>query len=162
MTYFNTCTSLAELKKTMWTLAKQHHPDCGGDTVTMQAINAEYTEAVKAFSVYGRIPKTERRPYAEARRSGAAQVIQAALLAVRGLPGITIEIVGLWVWIGGETYPHREVLKTAGYKWHGSKKLWFFAGVKASGRNRPMHELRRKYGCEIVESRPELAESEHA
>lgn len=40
--YFVNCKTLDELKKVYKHLAQKHHPDVGGDTATMQAINAEY------------------------------------------------------------------------------------------------------------------------
>lgn len=42
MTYFSNITSLAALKKQYRTLAIANHPDKGGDTRIMQAINAEF------------------------------------------------------------------------------------------------------------------------
>ena len=42
MKYFKNITSLAELKKQYRALAIANHPDKGGDTETMQAINAEF------------------------------------------------------------------------------------------------------------------------
>src|SRR3712207_5728063 len=41
--------SLAELKKLYHQLARQHHPDLGGDTEIMQQINAEYRVREKIF-----------------------------------------------------------------------------------------------------------------
>lgn len=40
--YFESCKTLDELKKEFRRLALLHHPDVGGDTATMQAINAEF------------------------------------------------------------------------------------------------------------------------
>ena len=40
--YFTQCKTLDELKAEYRRLAMKHHPDMGGDTATMQAINAEY------------------------------------------------------------------------------------------------------------------------
>ena len=40
--YFVSCKTLDELKKEFRRLAMKHHPDVGGDTATMQAINAEF------------------------------------------------------------------------------------------------------------------------
>ena len=42
-TYFINCKNLDELKKAYKAAAMQNHPDKGGDTATMQAINAEYS-----------------------------------------------------------------------------------------------------------------------
>ena len=42
MKYFANCRTLDELKKEYRRLAMKHHPDHGGDTATMQAINNEY------------------------------------------------------------------------------------------------------------------------
>jgi len=44
MKYFMNCKTLDELKKEYRRLASIHHPNVGGDTATMQAINAEYDE----------------------------------------------------------------------------------------------------------------------
>lgn len=41
-TYFMNCKNLDELKKAYKAAAMKYHPDMGGDTATMQAINAEY------------------------------------------------------------------------------------------------------------------------
>lgn len=40
--YFKNVTSLEDLKKQFRVLVKKNHPDVGGDTATMQEINAEY------------------------------------------------------------------------------------------------------------------------
>ena len=50
MKYFTNCTTLDELKKEFRRLCMKHHPDRGGDTATMAAINAEY-EALFADQV---------------------------------------------------------------------------------------------------------------
>jgi DnaJ-class molecular chaperone len=42
MIYFKDCTTIEEVKAHYKKLAKQYHPDMGGDTATMQAINREY------------------------------------------------------------------------------------------------------------------------
>lgn len=42
MKYFKDCLTLDEVKAMYKKLAKEHHPDHGGSTETMQQINAEY------------------------------------------------------------------------------------------------------------------------
>ena len=43
--YFYNYKTLEEVKATYKQLAKQDHPDLGGDTATMQTINTEYAYA---------------------------------------------------------------------------------------------------------------------
>ena len=45
--FFKDCTSLDEVKKLYKELALKHHPDRGGETATMQQINAEYESILK-------------------------------------------------------------------------------------------------------------------
>lgn len=45
--YFSHCQTTTEVKKLYRELALVHHPDRGGDTVTMQVINKQYQEALK-------------------------------------------------------------------------------------------------------------------
>lgn len=47
--YFVSCKTLEELKKEFRRLALLHHPDVGGDTATMQTINAEFD---RVFPLY--------------------------------------------------------------------------------------------------------------
>lgn len=47
--YFESCKTLDELKKEFRRLAMKHHPDVGGDTATMQTINAEFD---RVFPLY--------------------------------------------------------------------------------------------------------------
>ncbi len=42
MKWFEGIDNLKDLRKMRKQLAKKYHPDCGGDTKTMQSINAEY------------------------------------------------------------------------------------------------------------------------
>ena len=45
MKYFTGCNTIDEVKAAYKKLAKENHPDVGGDTVTMQSINTEYAYA---------------------------------------------------------------------------------------------------------------------
>lgn len=49
MIYFKGISTLEELKKQWRVLAMQHHPDVGGNTETMQAINNEYDVLFPVF-----------------------------------------------------------------------------------------------------------------
>jgi curved DNA-binding protein CbpA len=67
--------------------------------------------------------------------------------------GLDIEICGAWVWLHGDTKPHKEILKEAGFRWAPKKMLWYFrpADYKSKGRGKfSMDEIRNTHGSEKV------------
>jgi hypothetical protein len=150
--YFDNFSTPDEIRARYRQLAQLHHPDHGGSTATMQAINAEYALAIAQARRANKPGKTETE-YAS-----MAQVdehIRAAIEAIITYPGLDIEICGLWVWVGGNTKTYKDQLKTAGYKWAPKKIKWYFAGVPAGGRGQfDMDDIRERYGSEHVTSKP--------
>jgi len=77
--------------------------------------------------------------------------LNAALNAVIGL-GLTIEICGSWIWVSGDTKPHREVLKSAGYRFAPKKVMWSFCGgERTTSRGKfSMDDIRSRHGSTTV------------
>jgi len=147
MKYFKDCTTIEEVKHLYKQLAKQHHPDFGGDTATMQQINTEYAFAC-ARVLKGENLSTEETDEKIRLSEEYRQVIEQII----HLPNIIIEIVGHWIWVTGSTYPVRTQLKSAGLQFAPKKKCWYYRGeeFKAKGREMPLDDIRRKYGSETV------------
>lgn len=150
MKYFVNCKNLDELKKVYKHLAQKHHPDVGGDTRTMQEINAEYEarfEVLKRSQNEQAAEDTTGTARATTESAGDFIAIIDHLLKMDGL---TIELCGRWLWIGGDTKKHKEALKAAGCRWSSSKKLWswHFAedGDKWHRGSKSMSQIRNKYG----------------
>ena len=59
MKYFKNIRTLDDLKKEFRRLAMLHHPDRGGDTATMQAINAEFEMLFPALKLAAKQPGAE-------------------------------------------------------------------------------------------------------
>lgn len=88
-----------------------HHPDLGGDILTMQEINKEYAFAsAKAIKNDGKLSEEETEN--EIRFS---EEYIHAIEKIIHLEGITIELVGYWIWVTGNIYPLKSELKAAGY-----------------------------------------------
>lgn len=156
-TYFPNYAEAAEIKTIYRQLAQQHHPDHGGSTATMQAINAEYALAMAQATRREKPGKTEAE-YSDL--AAVHEAIRAAIERIITLPGIDIEICGLWVWVAGQTRAVKDQLKAAGYPWAPKKERWYYPGVPANGRGRSdMDEIRDRYGSEHVASRPYAAVS---
>ena len=100
MRYLNeNIKTLEELKKAYHRLCLKLHPDVGGSDEEMKILNAEY-ETPQEF-----------------------QWLIAELLK---LDGIEIEIIGCFVWITGDTKPHKEELKALSFRWSSNKSAWYF------------------------------------
>lgn len=132
-----------ELARAAWLAAcKKYHPDVNpaGEQM-MKLVNAAY-DVLKDFA--GETEGQDRDPsYSEA--------INAALNAIIDLPGLEIEICGAWVWVSGETFPHKDTLKASGFRWASKKKMWHFRPEEwksASRGKMSMDEIRGKFGSE--------------
>lgn len=150
MKYFKECKTIDEVKALYKKLAKENHPDLGGDTVIMQAINNEY-----AFAC-ARLAKSAGLNDAEADEEiKLSELYRAAIEKIIHLPGIVIEIVGHWIWVTGNTRPVKEELKAAHLFFASKKCAWYFRAeeYKTRGSNKSLEEIRRKYGSEKVNSR---------
>ncbi|MBS1975509.1 MAG: J domain-containing protein [Bacteroidetes bacterium] len=152
MIYFNGCTTIVELKVAYKKLAKQNHPDLGGDTATMQAINKEYAFACAHISKNSDF--SDEHADSEIRLS---ELYREAIEKIIHLPAINIEVVGHWIWVTGNTYAARKELKEAGFYFAAKKLAWYFRSdaFKTRGGKKTLDEIRRKYGAETVNKRRE-------
>lgn len=152
MRWFMDCSSLDEVKTIYKKLAKVHHPDLGGDTLTMQEINKEYAFA-SAKVIRGEGLSEEETEH----QILSSEAYRRALEAIVHLDGITIEVVGWWIWVTGNTRPLRTELKAAGYFFASRKLAWYFrtADYKVSrGGKKSLDEIRAKYGSEVIGGKP--------
>ncbi|MBS0350596.1 MAG: hypothetical protein JSR33_05305 [Proteobacteria bacterium] len=88
----------------------------------------------------------------EEEASPYAEMLNQALNAIMGLP-LKIEICGAWVWLSGDTRPHKELLKQHGFRWAPKKERWFYRPEEYRSSNRgewSMEKIRTKYGSRPV------------
>ncbi|TXJ28084.1 MAG: J domain-containing protein [Chitinophagaceae bacterium] len=150
MTFFNSCNTIEEVKQLYKQLAKQHHPDRGGNTATMQAINTEYAFACAKLAQKAGLNTEEAEReimLSEEYRQVIEQIIQ--------LPEILIELVGNWIWVTGNTKPVKEQLSNAGFHFAGQKKAWYYRHemFKTRGRSHSLNAIRAKYGSDTIHTK---------
>lgn len=158
MKWFNDPQTLEELKKQYKALAMEYHPDRGGNTSDMKAINAEYDELFAALrfthekadgTIY-----TQPKDFAE-----TPDEFKHIIDTLIHLESVTIEIIGSWVWITGNTFKYRNMLKDMKFRYSKSKTAWYFHGndyKKMSRQTFTLNEIRNLYGSEVVTSEPHL------
>lgn len=147
MQFFSTCKNLDEVKQLYRELAKQFHPDRGGDLVTMQKINAEYSLAIAKISKGQNLSSEETE-----NEILQAEKYREALEKIIHLEKINIEVVGRWIWVTGDTYPVKTTIKEAGFLFASKKVAWYFRTDenKCSGGKKTLDEIRAKYGSQTV------------
>lgn len=150
MTFFTGLTTVEKIKGAYRDLARKHHPDLGGDLETMKALNAAYHAALASCNGQ----EDDGRTYRYTAKTEQAIMDQIAELLK--IPNLDISLIGLWVWVTGDTKPVKEDLKALGCRWHSGRKCWFWkpAGLGRS-RSNPgsLNEIADKYGCERFYSR---------
>lgn len=149
MTYFKNIKTLEELRKEYKRLVKENHPDNGGDLETIKIINVEYEKAMENLK---NADETENAWKYDVAKD---ELFRDTLNKVINLENVKIEIIGCWIWISGNTYEVKDILKAAGFKWCANKKAWsWHAGeryYKKSKRKLTLDEIRNLYGSEEVE-----------
>lgn len=147
--YFKNCTTLEELKKEYHKLVMEHHPDRGGDLATMQAINAEYDEM---FPKLKNVHKTKDGKVYEKENAEAPNEFKDLIEKLMKMDGVTIEVIGCFIWVSGNTKPYKDQFKELGFKWHSKKVCWYKAPAdyrKKSKAQYSMDEVRDMYGVQF-------------
>lgn len=154
MNYFQTAATTQELKDMYRQLCKTHHPDKGGTVAGMQEINTQYEAAVERILSGKQDEYTESSFYRTRQEETEVEArVREAIEKIAHIDGLDIEIIGAWVWVGGDTRSHKDTLKASGYFWMHKKSLWAFVGKASKSRgNTSLDDMRQKYGSEKVKS----------
>ena len=151
--FFNYCTTPQEIKNEYRKLAKANHPDLGGDTATMQKINAEYLKALENLNGYN-YTGSDNEPHTYKYNAQHEQSIMdkvQEILKVAKSEWI-IEIIGLWVWVSNTERADKDLLNKngCGLKWHSKRLCWYWKpyASKTHYSDKDMDELRDFYGSQ--------------
>lgn len=149
MNYFQGLTTVAEIKTQYKKLAFQYHPDLGGDVEVMKTINNQYEDALKSCNgqtTKGSDGKDHVYKWDEETERKLTNIIDKLLKL--SMESVEIDLIGIWVWITGNTKPHREQLKGMGCKWHATRGCWYYKPYESRhwGSNASLEDLAKQYG----------------
>ena len=154
--YFKDCNTKEECKKLYKKLAFMYHPDRGGDTETMKAINAEF-DYVMENNIFKSSKKDTKKDTKKDYDFSSSQFKDIISALVR-LDGLEIEITGCFIWVTGNTYPQKDIIKSLGFRYSRNKKAWYiapeeyFAQKRSYKKSYSMNDIRNKYGSTRFES----------
>ena len=150
--FFTNCVTPQEVKNEYRKLAKANHPDLGGDTATMQKINAEYLIALERLNGYTYQDKGETYTYKYERQREQSIMDKVNEILKVAKPTWTIEIIGLWVWVSNTERADKDLLNKngCGLMWHSKRLCWYWKPYVGKTRfsGRDMDDLREFYGSE--------------
>ncbi len=141
--------TLADIKQTYRKLASANHPDKGGNTETMQLINTAFAELCKYFETNQTLDINQEQE--------TAQNFDFSFLDIlKTMHGVIIEVCGYWVWLSGNTYPHKETISNLGFKFSGAKKSWYWSPTISITNykrgSKSMKQIRKDYGSQIIQT----------
>lgn len=132
-----------DLKKQYREWCKKLHPDHGGNEADFKAMVKEYED----IKIHG------FRVQAQAEDIQLSEVVREALRKVVTLEDIEIELVGTWIWLSGNTYAHKGIIKDAGFKWGAKRKRWYFSEEKARGKFKgDFEQLKKHHGSQVIQN----------
>jgi hypothetical protein len=141
---------LDSLKKQYFKLAKKYHPDAGGTTIQFQQLQSEYEQLLQKV-LRGSNLNTEQKENEIVIDKAIRDIIDAII----NIDGLDIEVVGKWLWVGGDTYPVRTTLKQSGLEFikKAGVPYWVYKGSESKGRGKmSIEEIRAKYGSQKMEA----------
>jgi len=140
MKYFNNPKTLEELKKQYRELAFKHHPDKGGNTEIMKIINYEYDELFKILKDVHENKDGETYT-AKQSTTETPEYFKNIISELMRMDDITIEIIGCFVWVTGNTKPYKVKLKELKFQWHSKKVAWYLKPESYKKRSHKDYDL---------------------
>lgn len=154
MRYFTNCKSIEDVKSEYRKLAKELHPDCGGNAEDFKTMMNDYKRAFERWKdihatadggTYGKA-KTDSEAEKEETPEQFAELINQLIR----MQGVNIDLVGSWIWLSGNTYEYKETIKELHFFYSRSKQSWYYNGETEYHKRRghySMNQIKAKYGC---------------
>ncbi len=137
---FENVTGLNEAKKIFKKLARELHPDVGGSDEEFKILKNVYDDIVENKIYFSNETKIDLE-------------LEKIISQILHYENITIEIVGSWIWLSGETKAIKDKLKELNFKWARKKKMWYYGEMKGKNpKQKSMEEIKSKYGCTTLKT----------
>ena len=155
MKYFTNCKTAEELKKEYRRLAKQLHPDLGGNTEEFKIMQNEFEQIFEHLKNIHR--NADGETYTKENNETAEEFIHI-IKVLTPLEDILVEICGSWIWVSGNTKQHKYILKQLKFKFAHKKQAWYYHTEpyrKKGKRELTLDEIRDMFGSQSYKKKTE-------
>ena len=77
------------------------------------------------------------------------QKLREVLQQIISFEGITIDVVGCYIWVDGNTYQYKDDLKAIGFRWSAQRRKWYWHNGEYRRRGNSklsFADIQNKYG----------------
>lgn len=149
--FFTNPKTLEELRKQYKTLAMKYHPDMGGSTADMQALNNEYDKLF--ILLKDKHTATQEDTTTPEQDKEYNDTFKDIISKIIHFEGVEIEIIGSWIWVTGNTYSYKATLKELAFTWCKNKMAWTWHSDDYRKKNKKqysMDDLRTMFNSEKI------------
>lgn len=150
-------TAIEDIKKQYKKLVFKLHPDMGGSEDDMKQLNIEFDFCkCHNFNIHRAQNGGTYTDQTQDTPDDVTDRFKDIIEKLIHMEGLDIEICGSFLWVGGNTRPHKDELKSMGFRWASKKRRWFLApqGWRKKGRRElTMGEIRDNYGSKRIDYR---------
>jgi hypothetical protein len=128
----------------------------------MQELNRQYEAALKGCDgqkTTGEDGVERMYRYYPEFEQGLVEKIDALLKLKMNAYTTDTWLVGLWLWVKGDTKPYKEQLKELGFRWSPTHTAWYWRddSLKSRRSGKSLNEIASTYGAEKITEKEEEA-----
>ena len=141
MKYFKGIETLEELKGEYKKLVLKLHPDLNKDEDTTSKFQDMQNEYEDLFNKVKDFHKTKKGEIYEKATDEDINEFRNLLNIIIKYENCTIDIIGNWIWIYGDTKEHKEELKKLKFRWIQNKSAWAYHRDKYFKKSKNQYSL---------------------
>ena len=154
MKWFKDLNNIEYIKAKYKELCRKFHPDfsCSYTLEEMKEINNEYDNVFAKFKDIHKSVTDDGSTYtSEQETTEAPEQFRDIISSLIYCEGLEIDLIGSWIWLQGNTYPYKDVIKGLGFRWANQKKSWYWRSADQTSHNRKkmtLEEIKERHGCQ--------------